>query len=269
MTPPQAETGTKTKMTIFIILLVVLLLVVYAFASGKWSMGISGSFTYLIYVFLGLISSVVCYGLLSSMGEIQGHKYETTIKLSGAIVGLVVVGGGGMFYEKYIRQPETLDMRVIFYTDNKSSPQKISGTATLFTANKQNAVTLRNEYTTLFQGLPAAAEGQTLSLTLDCPDYDIDSAALKTTKISSLSPIYIRLTHHKLYEGAKDAVIQLDFNGGSAINYIRRPNDKDIVVQMNITSQSDLVIPLQKVVHFEVLSDSGVPMVTTDLQADD
>lgn len=268
MAPPKPESGTKAKMAILILLLVVLLIIVYAFASGKLAMGISGSFTYLIYIFLGLISSVVCYGLLSSMGEIQGHKYETTIKLGGAIVGLVVVGGGGLVYEKYVRKPDTIDMRVIFFTDNRAAPQKISGTATVFVANKEFNVSLKDEYTVLFQGLPSGAEGQALSLALDGADFDIDSAALKIAKVSSLSPVYIRLAARKSYQDAKTAAVQMGFNGGSAINYIKRPNDKNIVIQMDITSQSDLVIPLEKKAHFEVLSDSGVPMVSTDLESD-
>lgn len=262
MTP----TNNNNRMPLFIILLVVLLIFVFAFASGKLNIGISGSFTYLIYIFLGLISSVVCYGMLSSMGEINGHRYSTTIKLGGAIVGLVVVGGGGLVYEKYVHK-NSEEIRLVFYTDATTHLQTISGEADLLVGNQQMSIRLDNQNSVLFQGLQNVDEGSTLNFSLDCPDWKIDSG--QTLKLTSAGPIYVKLTRKATYAAADQAKVTFDFNNGTAINYVGRPNDKNIVIQIQATSQDALVIPIDKSADLQVISDSGTVMATTTLTTDE
>lgn len=144
------------RLVVLGVLLVFLFVFVYLFAGGKINMGISSSFIYMIYIILGLIASVICYGLLSSFGEIQGHRYETTIKLGGAIVGLVVVGGGGLIYEKYVHTPDGVDVRVVFYSKNQSEIQRLKGQAIIFYGNTEKDVPVSNEGSILLQGIPPA-----------------------------------------------------------------------------------------------------------------
>lgn len=253
---------------LFIILLVALLAVVYAFASNHLQMGISGSFTYMIYVFLGLVSSVVCYGFLSSMGEIKGYKYETTIKLGGAIVGLVVVGGGGMIYEKYVQRSDTVDVRLVFYRSKLSHTQKITGEATLLIGNKEFTVTLRSQSSVLLQGIPFAAEGTKMNLSLDCPDFEIDSSGYAGLTVDPAAPVYVKLVPRKLYASPEEAELSLTFNNGSAAVYVRRPNDKNVIIQLNAISSSSLIIPIAKEADLQVITNSGTPIFKTTLSSD-
>lgn len=263
------EPKLQTKMSLFIILLVALFVLVYAFAGNHLHMGVSGSFTYLIYIFLGLISSVVCYGLLSSMGEIKGHKYETRIKLGGAIVGLVVVGGGGMIYEKYVQKAATIDVRLVFYTKSLSQIQKINGEAIFWDGNKEIPLTLKNQSSALIQGLSSKAEGTPMRFSLDCPDFEIDSANYASLKIDPNNPIYVKLNPRKLYADPKEAKLSVTFNNGYSSNYIRRPEDKNIVIQVDVISESELIIPIAKEAELEIITNSGTPLVKTTLKSGD
>jgi hypothetical protein len=43
-----------------------------------------------MYVLLGLLAAVTCYGFLSSSGVVEGKEYGVAVKLGGAIVALAV-----------------------------------------------------------------------------------------------------------------------------------------------------------------------------------
>lgn len=168
------------------------------------------------------------------MGEIKGHKYETTIKLGGAIVGLVVVGGGVMIYEKYVRRSATVDIRLVFYGKKISQTQKISGEVMFLIGNKDFSVTLKNQSNVLLQGIPSAAEGSKMNLSLDCPDFEIDSSAYAGLAIDPAAPVYVKPVPRKLYASPEEAELDLNFNHGSAVVYVRRPDDKNINIQSSM-----------------------------------
>jgi len=258
-----------TKIVLFCVLLIALLALVYAFASGFLKLGASGAFVYLIYVFLGLISSVVCYGLLSSFGEIQGHKYETTIKLGGAIVGLVVVGGGGMVYERYFHTPDNIDVRIVFYLNSRTQAQKIRGQVNVLYGNVEKTIPVNNQESVLLQSIPYSQENNRLNLDLDCPDFEIDTTFEKENKFTPDHPVYVKLKYKKTYADPKEAELNPLFSEASAVDYIKRPDAKDVSLKIDFVSNSDLIVPVDKVAHLKVLMDSGAPLLDMDVESSD
>lgn len=108
-----------------------------------------------------------------------------------------------------------------------------------------------------------------IDISLDCPDYEIDTADSETRLLTTEHPVYVKVRLKKSYASAKDADLTLSLSEVSAVDYIRRPDAKDVIVRVNAISNSGLLIPLDKYAHLQILMNSGAPVVDMDLESSD
>src|SRR5258708_10513172 len=128
--------NTKRKFRIFMILLLVVAGMAVLFASGILRFGIAGPCVYIVYVMAGLLSASLTFELLSSRGEVQGKREGIVLKLGGAVVALVVVAAGGGLYERYLYTPPHFDLLLLFYTENLTKPEPVTGKLVMITGNQ-------------------------------------------------------------------------------------------------------------------------------------
>jgi len=167
------DTSAKTKLALFGVLLAAVLALTIVFAGGWLRFGLGAQFTFVMYVLLGLLAAVTCYGLLSSSGELEGKAYGVAIKLGGAIVALAVVAGGGALYERYGQTQGSFEQRINFYSNHRGQLEKITGAATLSFGNERRLETLRETGTALYQGIPIQWLGKPLVLDLESTRHEI------------------------------------------------------------------------------------------------
>lgn len=262
------EVSAKNKLIVFSVLIVVVLLLTLTLASGWLRSGQSGPFIYVLYVLCGLLAAYVCYGLLSSMGELEGKQYGVALKLGGPIVALVVVAGGGGLYERYGQTPGSFAQRINFYTAQTSQLEKINGTATVSIGNERRAEVLRESGSALYQGIPSSLIGKPLVLDLESANYELapdNSAALLTDR----EPIFIKVVRKRQFATPNAANLELSFREGIALNYIARPDAKNIVLTLRAVSKSEQAIPIDADATLEILSNSGVPMFSVPMKVTD
>jgi hypothetical protein len=132
---------------------------------------------YATFVLLGLLASVLMWGILSSTGEISGSAYGVQIKLGGAVVPLVVIVGGGLWLQSKDR---TSHIKVRWVTVN-GNPARVTGDVRLEVAGVGNtpvALLTGSDIVTI-DGIEPAMAGQPASFTLNSPTYQIHDAGAK------------------------------------------------------------------------------------------
>lgn len=254
----------KNKMILFGVLLVVVLLLSVVFAGGWLRFGLNGQFSFVMYVILGLLAAVTCYGLLASTGEIDGEQHSVKFKLTGAIVALVAVAGGGALYEKYVpHRAATFAQRVNFYSAQPTQLEKLNGAATLAFGYERRTETLRETGTLLYLGIPSEWLGQVARLDLDSPDFEL--APLERSPIfTDGEPVAFKVARKRKFAVPAEAQLDLRWQLGS---YRQKPNGnaKQLALQVRVTSQSDAVIPLDTDGTLTILSGTGAPLFTLGL----
>lgn len=236
----------KQKLYVFIILLVAILAFVSLLATGVFRLGMSSAYSYLLYVLAGLLSAVVCYGVLNSIGEIEGKSINSTIKLSGSVVALCLVTFGGGYYERNLRTPEYFDARITFYVRSPTMPQKISGNLSLYVGNEVKTIHLKEEATALFQGISQAMADKDIKLSLEGSNYIIDDESIKNVKYKNNEVIFIKVLFGKTYATPNETKLDLTFKEGSTVNYGPQPKNKILTLVLRIFSHSDYIVPIDR-----------------------
>lgn len=236
----------KQKLYIFIILLLAILAFISLFASGVFRFGMNSTYSYLLYVFAGLLSAVVCYGMLNSIGELEGKNINSSIKLGGSVIALCLVTFGGGYYERNLRTPEYFDARLTFYVESPSKPQRISGNISLYVGNEIKTIQLKEESTALFQGISQIMEGKSMKISLEGSKYIIDDEVLKNIKFNRNEPTFIKIIYGKTYAKPDEAKLDLVFKEGATVNYGPQPKDKILTIVLSAFSHSDYIIPIDR-----------------------
>jgi Effector-associated domain 2 len=263
------DTSAKTKLILFGVLLVAALSLTILFAGGWLRFGLGAQFTFAMYVLFGLLAAVTCYGLLSSSGELEGKEYGVAVKLSGAIVALAVVAGGGALYEKYVpHTAASFDQRVNFYSAQPTQLEKLNGEATLTVGNKRFTERLRETGTVLYQGIPSEWLGKPVQLDLDCPGYEL-APVEKTALLNDRETIAVKVVRKRQFALPNEAKLEIGYREGVALNYVGRPDAKNVVLTLRAVSQADLAIPIDADATLEILSNSGAPMFNIPLKVTD
>jgi hypothetical protein len=263
-----SEAPAKTRLILFGALLFAALFLAVVFAGGWLRFGLAGPFIYVLYIFCGMLAAYTCYGLLSSIGELEGKQYGVALKLGGPIVALVVVAGGGGLYEKYGQTPGSFAQRINFYSNQPGQLEKIIGTATLSFGNERRPETLREAGTALYQGIPIQWLGKPLVLDLESTNYEIAPAA-QAPLLTDREAIFVKVVRKRQFAQPNEASLELSFREGVALNYVSRPDAKNIVLTLRAVSQTDLAIPIDADATLEILSNSGAPMFNIPLKVTD
>lgn len=172
----------QTTIAFFSLLAAVILLTVL-FASGWLRFGQSGTVAYIVYVIAGLLSATLCYGILEATGTFEGQYHQARLKLGGSVVALVLVAGGGGAYERYLRTPETFDLRIRFISSTRS-PQPLTGTVRLFLGAENHEGKLDHGSDVLFQGIASGWKGTPVHLSLEAPPYRLTDKSLIGLKVA-------------------------------------------------------------------------------------
>lgn len=262
------EAPAKTKLILFVALLAAALFLAVVFAGGWLRFGLAGPFIYVLYIFCGMLTAYTCYGLLSSIGELEGKQYGVALKLGGPIVALVVVAGGGGLYEKYGQTPSSFAQRINFYSDQPSQLKKISGVATLSFGNERRPESLRESGTALYQGIPIQWLSKPLVLDLESTNFEI-SPANQPALLTDREAIFVKVVRKRQFVSPNEATLEIGYQEGVALNYVGRPDAKNVVLTLRAVSQSDLAIPIDADATLEILSSSGVPMFSVPLKVTD
>jgi hypothetical protein len=160
----------RTRVGVFAGLLVVVLLLTMFYAVGVFPLSAGGVFSFVVYVLLGLLAAVCCYGILDSSGTIVSSQSGTRVALQGSVVALALVAGGGMSYERWFRTPDLFDMRLSFI-DEDGQPLRVSGTVSILFLSKKLTARVTDEPDVLFQSISQRERGTPFSVDLMTPPY--------------------------------------------------------------------------------------------------
>jgi hypothetical protein len=162
-----------TMVRIFAALVLLLVTTTILFASGLLRHGVGTTATYVVYVLAGLVTAVLCFGLLGATGAFEGTAHGATLKLGGSIVAMLVVTGGGVVYEQY-RKPEKFDCLVRFVDRATRQPQKLKGNIEILLGSEKHPGSFSDQSDVLMQGFFAGSKGKSAIVTLDV--YPLRSA---------------------------------------------------------------------------------------------
>jgi hypothetical protein len=155
---------------IFAALLAVFVGIAVLFASGAIRHGLGTMGTYVVYVLAGLVTAVLCFGLLGATGSFEGSAHGGTLKLGGSVVAMLLITGGGIVYERY-RAPESFDTRLVFLDKATRQPQRLSGQATILLEGEKRMAPLHDQSDALVESFPASARGRSALLALDVSPF--------------------------------------------------------------------------------------------------
>lgn len=246
------------KIGVFIVLLVAVLGLSVLFASGKLRFGLEGPFVYIIYVFAGLLTSVLTFGLLSSQGDVDTDKNGYRISLGGAIVAFVVVVGCGGYYERYLHTPSQFDALFLFYSDNPQNPENVEGVFHLITGTEDHSVTLEGHGQALVRRLSSRYLGSPYILTLDSLNFEIVSNSPPT--LSAETTMLVKVAWKQKWQDPTNALLEFRYEGGTAMNFGPRPDVLNVNLKFQAISSSPLPIPIKTKVAVELLSADAVPL---------
>lgn len=257
--PEQAGGADKrSQLTIFVVLLAAMFAMTVLFASGVLRFGLSGPFIYVLYVIAGLLASTLCYGILDSFGELHGTRYGITLRLGGAIVGLVVVAGGGGLYERFLQTPSTFNVRVYLHEGNTAVPVGAKGTLSLRLGSQQRTVNIEADGTALFQGITSDWEGKQVGLVLSSVLHELhpDSARIK---LSSDGEAYARIVSRPMFVEEEDAEMTLKIIETRSTKMAEGFEfDRDLSFVVRAVCRSPRRIPIDAAADLEITDINGV-----------
>lgn len=188
--PPKLPA--KTALGVFGVLLAAVLFFALAIASGALRFGLEAPVVYTLYVIAGLLAATLCFRILGSAGGLHGQPYGMTLRLGGAVVGLVVVAGGGALYERHVRTPAVFNFRVTFSPEDHDPPGPANGDAVISFGDQQLIASLDGVGSTLFQGLAAHRRGVVARLTLRSRDYELPTGWREVT-LTDQEPVLVHV----------------------------------------------------------------------------
>lgn len=256
----------QLKITVFIILLISVLLLVFLLASGKLRFGLLPQFTYILYSICGFLAAILCFGILSSSGEINNNENGRAIKLSGAVVAFIVVAGGGGLYEKYFHTDPYFDLRIIFYKDVPTKSINIKGEVSILIGNDKRTEILNSSSTILFQHIPQSYKNQVLLLDLK-GDFEIDTSLV--LPLMDEKSLYIKVKPNSPFEIPDLSNVEINFAKAMLVNFGPKPDKYSLTVVFNLTSKSDKIIPISSKTFLELFDSGGNSVYSQRYDLDD
>lgn len=246
---------------VFVISLILLFIVAslsVLFASGVLRFGLEGPFIFVLYLLAGLLVAFACFGLLSSTGELSGSPYGIQTRLGGAIVGLVVVVGGGGLYEYFVRGTGEFQLRVSFYENDIRDRTPVEGS---FALEYGADIPSRDIHqgTVLFQNIPERFKGARVIYNLTSRDYKIHSKE-DQTRISLLPDTAVKIQVEKkpLFVSAEKAKLSLDFSHASVDQMVT--GEFVISLSMNAINESERRLPIGPDAELVVYRNNTIPV---------
>lgn len=189
---PPTSRGNGLLFSVFVILLLAVIGLVLIFASGRLRFGLEGPVVYLIYVLVGLLAAVLCYGILNSTGQLSGKIHGINVQLGGAIVVAVIIVVGAVYYEKMVRQDTPFEVRAYLYEKAQSELVSANGVLAIHLGEMLPTANINPDGTALFQGIPRQWAGKKVLVSLTSTSHELAKAPTNIELVPK-SAIYIRL----------------------------------------------------------------------------
>lgn len=261
-----AAGGEPERLGVYATLLGAVFLLTFLIASGLVRFGLEGPIVYVLYVLAGLLAAVLCYGLLESTGELHGKRYSVTLRLGGAIVGLVVVTGGGGFYERYLRTPSVFSVRASFSLTGSSSPTAIDGDAILEYRDRRHIAPIDRFGSALFQGITSDLRGAKAVISLSSKEFQIRPEARDVT-LSDDNPLTIHVTRAPLF--VEESAASIDVRNAGARSSKMAPGfafGRSMSFLLRAVCQSDKPFPVDPHALLEIATVDGLPVAQQELK---
>jgi hypothetical protein len=251
----------RARQSIFFLLLGAAVVFAILFGKGWLTQDVVSS--YIVFVILGGLASVLTWGLLSSAGEISGTQYGFKIKLAGAIVPLVLVTGGGLW-----AADRTEPFAVKFkFVNAAGQAVKVSGLARLEISDDTRPVTVQDSDLATFDHLPRSAQNKSAGLTLESSKFRLDTNkkyVLHPNDLISIELVPVLITRisgtvsfdHERLPGGTIYITGRDCNGPIRNGFFEVPCDG-----LTTPVAVEIVPPAQYAKTNCTTSAGGVPLV--------
>lgn len=254
----------KQKMQLFAVLLAVVVILTLSFATGWLRFGLAGPLIYIIYVLAGLLTAVLTFGLLSSTGRVNGDHHGVAVRLSGAIVALVVVVAGGAVYERYFHTGSEFDLLLLFYSDTPAQLESLRGEVVVIAGNVDMEAPLTGNGRTLVRSIPTRFLGQPMDISLNVPGYQIIEWSPKA--FTNTSPVRVEVSQVRAYIDPDTSLLQVTLEEATVINFLPRPDDRLLNFKLRFRSSASLPILLSNRAKLHILSNSGSTLMEVPLK---
>lgn len=242
---PKTSAGKITQIYYLIlstILLVAVISLTILFASGVLDFGLEGPFVFILYVISGILVSVACFGLLSSSGEIVGESFGYKTRIGGAIVGLVVVVGGGGIYEVFARPASLFSFRILMYEDTPASPTLVKGSVSLIVGAAIRSADVDSNGTALFQGLPARWVETPAQLILRSNEFLIADPKSNQIVLKKEATLRIKIKRKNIFTSYKNSKLKIKI--GSVFSDKLASGGRTVTLSLLVLSESERPVPV-------------------------
>ncbi len=264
----------RSHVWVFMVLLAAVVGLAVAIASGLLRFGLEGPIVYTLYCVAGLLAAILCYGLLESSGELHGERYGTTLRLGGAIVGFVVVAGGGGLYERFLRTPGVFSVRVTFYLEDPSVPSPIEADAIIRAMNRRYIEPVDKYGSALFGGLTSDMRESQAELALASDAFQLVAEARIIT-LTDTKPISAQVVRRQMFATEEEALVELSVADARTTTMSEAFTFRyALSFSLEAVNRSSKAVPIDSKGFLELKQLSGVPVkkievkVYSDLRGD-
>lgn len=257
--------NSRQKVTVFALLLSAVAALTILFASGLLRFGLHGAPSYVIYIVAGALAAMLTFGLLQSEGSLRGWEQGLRLRLGGSIVALVVVAAGGGLYERYLHQPATFNLLLVFWTDDPCVLAHLSGEVVVYAGNRDILSRLDGSGRTRLEGLPSDLLRQPLSLSLAVPGYTI--VKVDPAVFTDQRPIQVQVERSRTYAEPREAQVFVDLAKAMVVDFGPRPDQRIVSIVLRFRSDEGLPVPLDSTARFKIFSESGAPLWEYEFRA--
>jgi hypothetical protein len=181
----KTQPALRSRLVIFAVLLVVAVGFVIALGAGAIEQNVVGN--YVVYILVGALAAVLTFGILSSTGEIAGERHGFSIKVTGSLVALLAVAGGGVWLDLQ-RRDFVVKLKLV---GGDGGPVRATGKARLEFLGRTPEASINGSDLVTFEAIPASAMGAEASVSLDSPGLRLAHAVRFQLRSDSLVEVAV------------------------------------------------------------------------------